>query len=116
MLFLNLCAWAKGYDMSVPLNGDSIASDSLQFIIVKDIYSKLSKKLPDCYDYYVSNTQLIHYPYDVVKKKNGKYKSGYWKEMWSVSACGRVIQYPITFYIKGDTADYLIEDIQDKKY
>lgn len=99
---------AGGYDMNTPLLGDSIASDSLQFTVVKDLYSILSSKMPYCFDYYISDTQIVHYPYDV-KKKKGKYIKGYWKELWSVNACGKIIQVPLTFYIDGKNTDYFFD-------
>lgn len=102
IMFLFITAglsFARGYDFNFPLPGESIANDSLQYNVVKEIYSDAAKKYPACLDYNVINTQIVHYPYDV-KKKKGKFISGYWKEIWSVKACDSVIQVPLTFYIK----------------
>ena len=92
-------SYARGYDFNFPLPGESIANDSLQYNVVKEIYSDAAQKYPACLDYNVINTQIVHYPYDV-KEKKGKFVSGYWKEIWSVKACDSVIQVPLTFYIK----------------
>lgn len=88
----------QGYKMNVPLEGTSIATDTMQFDIVNDIYKKLSKKYPLCYEYTIDNTQIVHFPYDVKKKKD-KYVAGYWKELWTANACDTKVQIPITFYI-----------------
>ena len=98
-LSLNLVALAnQGYKMNVPVEGTSIATDSMQFDIINDIYKKLSKKYPLCYDYKIQDTQIVHFPYDVKKKKD-KYVAGYWKELWTADVCNTKIQIPLTFYI-----------------
>lgn len=108
-IFLTLnIVQAKGFKLSVPLEGDSIANDTMQFNAVTDIYSKLIKLYPTCYDFSVENTQVMHFPYDV-KKKNDKFIAGYWKEMWNINACGKTVQVPITFYIKRNGTVYVIE-------
>ncbi len=102
-------SFARGYDMNFPLPGESIANDRLQFEVVQDLYKEAAKKYPACLNFNVSNTQIVHYPHDVVKKK-GKFVSGYWKEIWSVKACDNVYQVPLTFYIKKKTVKYAVED------
>lgn len=96
------------YNMSTPLEGNSIANDALQFAVLKQLYKDISPKAPACFDYKVKNTQIIHFPYDV-KKKNGKYIKGYWKELWTVDCCGKKIQVPITFYISKKKTTFNIE-------
>lgn len=86
------------YDMSTPVEGNSIANNSLQFSVVKSIYKNLSIKIPTCSDFTIKDTQVIHFPYDV-KKKKGKIVKGYWKELWTVDVCGKYKQVPVTFYI-----------------
>ncbi len=105
-------AFAKGYDMSVPLEGDSIASDDLQTQVLKELYSIISKKNAYCFDYSIKNTQLLQYPYDV-KKKNGKYIKGYWKELWSVNMCEKNIQVPVNFEIKGKNTVFNFEGLNN---
>ena len=107
--FANI-SYANVYDMSVPLEGDSIANNTLQFRVLKNIYPIASELNPLCTDFKVTNTQLLHYPYDVVKKNN-KYVKGYWKELWTVSYCGQKIQVPITFKINKKSVSYNIEKI-----
>ncbi len=102
IIFLSLnvvaLAYNHGYNMNVPLEGTSIATDAMQFDIVNDIYKKLSKKYPLCYEYSIDDTQIVHFPYDVKKKKD-RYVAGYWKELWTANACDTKVQIPITFYI-----------------
>ena len=88
------------YNMTTPVEGGSIANNELQFLVIQQAYTMLAPKTPTCTDYFVNNTQILHYPYDVKKDKNGKYVKGYWKELWSINACGKVKQLPITFYIR----------------
>ena len=102
-------SYARGYDMNFPLPGESIANDSLQFEVVKDLYKTSAKKYPACLNFNISNTQIVHYPHDVVKKK-GKFVSGYWKEIWSVKACDNVYQVPLTFYITKKRVKYAVDD------
>ncbi len=109
MMFFTSISVSAQYDMSVPVEGESIANDVLQFNVVKELYKKLSVLNPVCYNFSIKNTQLIHYPYDV-KKKNNKYISGYWKELWTVDICGSNLQFPITFYINDKAADFKIDE------
>lgn len=96
------------YDMTIPVEGKTIADDTLQFQVVKKLYKIFSKEYPACTDYSIKNTQIIHYPYDAKKRKN-KYVSGYWKEMWTVNVCSSPMQIPITFYINSRGASYFID-------
>lgn len=107
ILVIGCCSHAY-YDMSTPIEGNSIATNDLQFEIVNDLYKRISKKMSTCTDYTIKNSQIVHFPYDV-KKKNGKYVSGYWKELWSIDACGTVMQAPITFYINKKSTIYKID-------
>ena len=100
---------ANSYDMSLPLEGNSIANDSLQFLVLKELYPITSKLNPLCINHKVTNTQIIHYPYDV-KKKNNKYVKGYWKELWTVNYCGQKVQVPVTFQINNNSTDFEIDD------
>lgn len=109
--FLSLTAgiaFARGYDMNFPLTGESIANDNLQHQTATQIYKIATKKYPMCSNYNITNTQIVHYPYDV-KKKNGKYVAGYWKEIWTVKACDDTFQVPLTFYINKKGARYHID-------
>ncbi len=107
MLFMTVSAEAR-YDMNTPVEGDSIANDTLQFNVINQLYKKLSVLNSTCYDYSIKNTQLLHYPYDV-KKKNNKYVKGYWKELWTVDICGSYVQIPITFYINEKETEFKID-------
>ncbi len=102
ILFVMLCfcsfADAKGFDMNLPLPGKSIANDTLQLNVINKIYKDALKDFSSCSDFSIIDTQIVHYPYDVVKKNN-KYKKGYWKEIWILNACGVKKQIPLTFYI-----------------
>ena len=107
IFLIGKCCFAH-FDMNTPVEGSSIASDDLQFEVVEDMYKFVYPLAPSCTDYRIKNTQVIHFPYDV-KKKNGKYIKGYWKELWSVDYCGNVLQFPVTFNIKGKKTTYNID-------
>ena len=100
--------YAKGYDMKIPVEGNSIANDAMQFNVMNDIYKDLSTKNPSCFDFSIINTQIIHYPYDV-KIKNGNYIKGHWKELWTINVCNKKIQVPISYEINNKSATYKIE-------
>ncbi len=95
--------------MNFPLEGNSIANNTLQYYVVKDIYKLTSKLNPMCSNHEITNTQVVHYPYDV-KKKNNKYVKGYWKELWTVNSCGKKVQIPVSFYINNKSTTYILED------
>lgn len=101
-------SYARGFDFNLPLHGDSIASDKLQFKILKKIYKNAAQNYPACTNFNISDTQIVHYPYDVVKK-DGKFISGYWKEIWTVDACDTFYQIPLTFYIRKKGTDFVID-------
>lgn len=107
IFLIGQCSFAH-FDMSTPVEGSSIASDDLQFEVLEDIYEIVYPLEPTCTDYFIKDTQVVHFPYDV-KKKKGKYVKGYWKELWSVDYCGSVIQVPVTFFIKGKKTRYNID-------
>lgn len=96
------------FDMSTPVEGNSIASDSLQYEVVKKIYETISVKIPTCSNFNIKTTQVLHYPYDA-KKKNDKYISGYWKELWTIDTCNKYTQIPITFYIHKNKTTFSID-------
>lgn len=106
-LFVGQSSFAY-FDMSTPVEGNSIATDDLQYKVLEDMYELVYPLNPICTHYKVKNTQIIHYPYDV-KKKKGKYVKGYWKELWSIDYCGSSVQIPITFYIKKKKTTYFID-------
>lgn len=101
-------SYARGFDLNFPLHGDSIASDKLQFKIVKQIYKNAAQNYPACTNFNISDTQIVHYPYDVIKK-DGKFVAGYWKEIWTVKACDTFYQVPLTFYIRKKRTDFVID-------
>ena len=109
-LFISDIAFSKAniYDMSVPLEGKSIASDKLQQKVLMEVYPIAASYNPACTDFKVSDTQLLHYPYDTVKKK-GRYVKGYWKELWTVDYCSQKLQLPITFTIGKKKTTFFIE-------
>ena len=97
------------YDLSVPVEGESIANNELQFLVIQKAYKILAPKVPTCSDFHISNTQILHYPYDVKKNKKGQYIKGYWEELWTVNACGKSKQLPITFFIKKKATQFQID-------
>lgn len=108
-IVLNVSA-AEVYDMSTPLDGQSIASDSLQKKVLKDIYPIAAKQNSLCTSFKISDTQLLHLPYDT-EKKDGKYVKGYWRELWTVDYCGENMQIPVTFVIKNKKTYFEIDNV-----
>lgn len=108
VLFFSSLSSNAYYDMTTPVEGNSIANDVLQFSVIEKIYQTLSPKMPTCSDFTIKNTQVLHYPYDVKKKKN-RYVKGYWKELWTVDTCGIYKQVPVTFYIEKNSTNFEID-------
>ncbi len=100
--------YANGYDMKLPVEGSSIANDTLQFNVMQDIYKRLSKKNPACFNYSITDTQIVQYPYDV-KIKDGNYIKGYWKELWTIDVCSKKVQVPVSYSIKSNSTAYKVE-------
>lgn len=109
LLIVCPCVFAKGYEMKLPVEGNSIANDALQFNVMTEIYKYLSLKNPSCYDYSIFDTQIIQYPYEV-KKKDGVYKKGYWKELWTIDVCKHKVQVPVSYSIKKSGTAFKIEN------
>ncbi len=107
-IFVSVIQTFAYYDLTTPVDGKSIADDNLQFKVMKSLYKIYAEEYPACSDYSIKNTQIIHYPYDVKKRKN-KYIAGYWKEMWTLNVCGTPMQIPVTFYINPWGASYYID-------
>lgn len=98
------------YDMSVPVEGKTIANEALQFKVKKHLYEKISPKNPTCSDFIIETTELLHYPYDLKKNKRGEYIKGYWQELWTVKYCGKKQQIPVSFNIKKRGTEFSIEE------
>lgn len=108
LLFTNVLKSYSYFDMSTPVEGNSIANDSLQYEVVKKIYETISVKIPTCSNFNIKTTQVLHYPYDA-KKKNNEYVSGYWKELWTVDTCNQYTQIPVTFNIHKNKTTFVID-------
>lgn len=108
VLFLSGLQSYSYFDMSTPVEGNSIANDSLQYEVVKKIYETISVKIPTCSNFNIKTTQVLHYPYDT-KKKNNEYISGYWKELWTIDTCNKYTQIPVTFHIHKNKTTFVID-------
>lgn len=102
--------YSFGYDYDLPVKGESLANNTLQSYIVKDLYKVMIKKYPSCYDFKVEDTQVLRYPYDMKKdKKSGRYIEGFWQEFWTFNACERKIQIPLSFKITKKNTEYFYD-------
>lgn len=108
-LFLLPAVAVVRYNLSLPLKGDSITTNELQYKISTELFSSASKMYPSCTDFEISDTQMIYYPKDV-KKKNGKIIKGHWNELWTLRACDTKIQIPVTFYVNRTKTNYIFEE------
>ncbi len=97
------------FDMATPVEGESIANDELQFEVIMLLYKTISPQMPACTEYSIDDTQVLHYPYDVKKNKNGDYTKGYWNELWTVDACGTKKQFPVKFIINKHQTVFTID-------
>lgn len=108
LLFISAIQVSAYYDMSTPVEGNSIANDELQYEVIKKIYETISIKIPTCSNFNIKTTQVLHYPYDA-KKKNNEYVSGYWKELWTIDTCNKYTQIPVTFHIHKNKTTFVID-------
>ena len=96
------------FDVTLPVHGDTITNKTLQYQIMNELFEISGKQRSTCTHHKISNTQIIHFPYDVVLKKN-KMVKGYWQELWTIDSCGYKKQYPISFTIKKKKVIYKID-------
>ena len=60
LIQITFIPFAKSYyDMSTPVEGESIANDALQFNVIEKIYTTLSPYNPTCSDFKIKNTQIL---------------------------------------------------------
>ena len=62
LIFFAQSAFAH-FDMMTPVEGNSIATNDLQFLVLEDLYELVYPLSPTCTDYKIKDTQIIHYPY-----------------------------------------------------
>ena len=90
--------FAYNYDTNLPLPGKTIADEQLQKDSLFTIYMfahRIAK--PDCKDFSIIDTNISS---DKVDNK--------WEEIWTIKACTRVADVPITFETKESGSTYAI--------
>lgn len=108
-LLVKLPAYANvSYDFTLPLKGNSIASDDVQYKVSSELFSSASVMYPTCTSFKVANTKVIYYPKNV-KRKNGKIIKADWSELWTLQSCDIKVQVPVTFYINKTKTNYIFE-------
>lgn len=108
-LLVKLSAIASvDYDFTLPLKGNSIVSNDIQYKVSSELFSSASLMYPTCTSFKISDTKVIYYPKNV-KKKNGKIIKGNWNELWTLQSCDTKVQVPITFYINRTKTNYVFE-------
>jgi len=93
------------YDITLPLKGETEADLLLQRNILGNLLPFVQVTNKGCEYFSIPNTKLVHSVKNG-KVRDGKYVEGYWREIWSVNACGKVINYPILFTLDGNGGTY----------
>ena len=92
-------AYAYSYDTNLPLPGKSIAGEAVQRNTLFTAYSFAHRvAAPDCKDFAIIDTNVSS------PKQDNK-----WEEVWTIKACSRVADVPITFTIKDSGTTYAID-------
>ena len=96
---LTAVVYAYNYDTNLPLAGNSIADETLQKNTLFTAYSfahRVAK--PDCKEFSIIDTNVS------TPKENNK-----WEEIWTIKACSKTADVPITFTIKDSGTTYAID-------
>ena len=84
-------AWAYSYDITIPVKGNTQASEQLQRNSLFTIYSFAHRVAsPSCKDFSIADTKVSK------AKENGQ-----WEETWTIKACEKTAFVPVVFTDKG---------------
>lgn len=90
---------AAEFDVSIPVKGNSAASQELQRDSLFTVYSfalRIADK--DCQKYAITDSKVIN-----AKKGNS------WNELWTINACSKTAYVPIKFTEKAGKSTYAID-------
>jgi len=92
------CAFAGSIPVESRLPGVSLADKLLQSNALFNVYVAAGIKVGNnCRDFSAVNTMITKKPV-VAKNADGQlYVASSWEEMWTVKACGKYVNVPITF-------------------
>ena len=92
-------AYAYSYDTTLPLAGNSAADVELQKKTLFTAYSFAHRVAsPDCKAFSIVDTNVVS------PKENDK-----WGEVWSIKACSKTAEVPISFTVKDGNTFYAID-------
>ncbi|MBE7702719.1 MAG: hypothetical protein E7Z89_01580 [Cyanobacteria bacterium SIG28] len=92
-------AFAYSYDTNLPLAGGSIADKQLQNKTLFTAYMFAHRvATPDCQTFAITDTRVVE------EKVDNK-----WQEIWTIDACTKQAEVPITFIDKGADSVYAID-------
>ena len=100
-------AFAKSYNTNVPLPGESVANQKLQYDTLMSVYMAVGTQVANCENMKVVNTKVTKQPYNL-KYRGQQVVGGLWEELWSVNACSKIYDVPIKFILDETGASYVI--------
>lgn len=103
------------YNIKIPLKGESIASQRLQYDTLPGVISVASVYNKNCKSYSIPYTKLDFGIKEGVVKNN-KYVEGYWQETWTVNRCSMKVDIPVMFVLDGKGGAYYIVHDEDVRY
>ena len=91
--------FAYSYDTNLPLPGNSLADENLQKKTLFTAYSFAHRvAAPDCKEFAIVDTNVSS------PKEDNK-----WEEVWTIKACSKTADVPITFISKESGSSYAID-------
>lgn len=109
------CFAGQDFNVALPLKGQTQADKLLQKDVLNMLIPLVKVTNPNCQKFNFDYTKLIH-PVKEGKVVDGKLIQGYWRESWSVDACGKTINYPILFTCDGVGGTYFNIELKKKKH
>lgn len=103
---INYC-FAQGYDVNLPLSGESIANHKLQYDTLRSVYMAVGIKTNNCGNMKVVNTKVTKQPYNI-RYRGQQAVSGDWEELWSINACSEIYNVPVKFILDETGASYVV--------
>ena len=107
------CFATQDFNVVLPLKGQTQTDKLLQKDVLNILIPFVKVTNPNCQKFNLNYTKLIH-PVKEGKVVDGKLIQGYWRESWSVNACGKEINYPILFTCDGVGGTYFNIELKKK--
>ena len=96
-----------GLSFNVPLPGESMADQKLQYDTLSNVYIVAGAKVQNCGNMSVIDTKVTK-SLSGVKYNGSKPIAGNWEEVWTVNACSQKLDIPISFSLDETGASFSV--------